>query len=243
MDGLPGIEVVEVLRRARATAARPPGHQDRAIGQDGRVVLPPREGHLGGLVLRVAPRRGLLAQVEQFGVGDGRAAAADVEHLVGAVQDGRTVVPLPVGALNAQIGPGPGAGGVQGPGLRQRAGHEDLAVRADVQAGIEVQRALRVARQAAQGPGPPHLRNGVGDRASARAGEAARQHQHAAVGQPRHGRVPPAGVHRRPRRPRAGHRVVDGCLVHARAVGQVTARDEQAPVGQERVPGAEQVGE
>src|SRR5215469_1135557 len=92
MNRLPGVEVIEILRRARPAAARTAGHEDGTVGQNGRVVLSSRKAHGSGRL----PRRLSLAHVKQLGVGSRWTAPADVDDFVNVVQDRRRAVSLSI---------------------------------------------------------------------------------------------------------------------------------------------------
>ena len=220
-----------------------PGDQDRAVGEQRRVVLAPAERHRVG----EPPRGWGRGRVEHLdGIGGLTVvlvvAAADIDDLAHRIGDRRTVVALGHRAVAGRA-PLSGSGGGQRPGLGELAGHHDPVLAGDVHPRIERERRAAWQRGSRR-PGVigPDLRHDVLDHVVAAIRlEAATQHQDAAVGQGHRGGIPAAVVHRRRRRPGVRDRVVQARLIDATAVGLVPAHHQQPAVGQEGVAGAEQV--
>ena len=207
------------------------GHEHVTGGEERGVAVPAGVLHRAG----VRPRRIRLVQVDNLRRIGRRIPAADVEDSPRLVHDGGPVAPCRVEVATRAGGPAPGAGDVEPARRLQLAGIEHAPVRRHEVPWIVLQRQAR-GRQFAPRRPRPHLGDGHDRAAFVGAGDG----NHFTVRQSGVGRVPPPLSHRRPRLPRARCGVEHVGVRQAVVVVDVPTGDQQPPVREKVVTGAEQ---
>lgn len=173
-------------------------------------MLATREAHRG----RQLPARLSGAEIQQLRVGGRDVATTDVDDFVDVIKHRRGVIALRAVALGRQVAPSSGRG-VEGSGLRQRAGDHDRASGGEMHAPIQVKGAMRRGWELGQRAAFEDLRDLVVECLTVGPAIGARQDEHASVLERRQRWIPATIVHGRARRPRVRGRIIDDCRAKA----------------------------